>query len=176
VALDVAQEVFARAYQYRRMLAGLDRPAAWVHRVATNEAPSSLRKRRVRSRPHPVQLTALSPEPVTPDDELLAAVRSLAPAQRAAIVLRYYLDMSVEDAAAALGKRPGTVRALTSQALAPTRWMRPGFESDWPPGRDGSTWTTLRSIRSSGWGGGGQGGRESGWLRAWPPLSWWPRR
>jgi RNA polymerase sigma factor (sigma-70 family) len=125
VALDVAQEAFARAYQHRRMLAGLDRPAAWVHRVATNEAPSSLRKRRVRSRPHPVQLTALSPEPVTPDDDLLAAVRSLAPAQRAAIVLRYYLDMSVEDAAAALGKRPGTVRALTSQALARLRERLP---------------------------------------------------
>jgi DNA-directed RNA polymerase specialized sigma24 family protein len=36
-------------------------------------------------------------------------------------VLRFYLDRPVDDVAAALGKRPGTVRALTSQALARLR-------------------------------------------------------
>ena len=50
-----------------------------------------------------------------------AALASLAPAQRAAVVLRFYLDMSIEDTAKALRKRPGTVRALTAQGIARLR-------------------------------------------------------
>ena len=37
------------------------------------------------------------------------------------IVLRFYLDLSVNDAADMLGKRPGTVRALTAQGIARLR-------------------------------------------------------
>jgi DNA-directed RNA polymerase specialized sigma24 family protein len=45
----------------------------------------------------------------------------LTSAQRAAIVLRFYLDLSIEDTATALHKRPGTVRALTAQGIARLR-------------------------------------------------------
>jgi len=37
------------------------------------------------------------------------------------VVLRFYADQSVEEVASGLGKRPGTVRALTSQAMATLR-------------------------------------------------------
>ncbi|MEX2459443.1 MAG: hypothetical protein WD770_10720 [Actinomycetota bacterium] len=35
--------------------------------------------------------------------------------------MRYYADLSVEDTASALRKRPGTVRALTSQGFTRLR-------------------------------------------------------
>ena len=37
------------------------------------------------------------------------------------IVLRFYLDQSVETTSELLGKRPGTIRALTSQGIARLR-------------------------------------------------------
>ncbi len=53
---------------------------------------------------------------------LRAAVAALAPRQRAMIVLRYYADCSLDEIAAAMGCRPGTVRAtLPSGAQAPPR-------------------------------------------------------
>jgi RNA polymerase sigma-70 factor (ECF subfamily) len=111
-ARDVAQEAFARAYQHWSRVARLDRPESWVHRVATNLAISSARRRRPRLPP-----PALIEPPEPYDDRLAALVKALTPAQRAVIALRFYLDWSVEDVARALGKRPGTVTALTHQAL-----------------------------------------------------------
>jgi RNA polymerase sigma-70 factor (ECF subfamily) len=111
---EVAQEAFARAYQHWNMVSRLERPGGWVRRVAVHIAISRLRRARRRivpSRP----LTAEPPE--APDDELLRALRKLTPAQRAVVVLRFYADLSVEEAARTLRKRPGTVRALTHQAM-----------------------------------------------------------
>ncbi|MEA2522540.1 MAG: hypothetical protein QOI81_2186, partial [Actinomycetota bacterium] len=73
-----------------------------------------------------------SPMPVDP--ALAAVLATLAPAQRTAIVLRFYLDMSVEATSTALRKRPGTVRALTPQGIARLRealgetWQEVGDE------------------------------------------------
>jgi RNA polymerase sigma factor (sigma-70 family) len=110
---DIAQEAMARAYQHWRKVSAMDRPDAWVHKVATNLALTRLRRRPIRHLPPEPVLT----EPDTRDDDLLHAVRSLSPAQRSVIALRFYLDWSIEDVAEALGKRPGTVRALTHQGM-----------------------------------------------------------
>ncbi|MCS7477232.1 SigE family RNA polymerase sigma factor [Umezawaea endophytica] len=48
---------------------------------------------------------------------LREAVEGLAPRQRATIVMRYYLDMSVEQTAAALDVTAGTVKSQTSRGL-----------------------------------------------------------
>src|SRR5712691_8521349 len=121
-ALDVAQEAFAKAYERWRSVSGYDVPVAWVQRVAINLAISWRRRQRVRAlalRTRRREDDSVQPE--IPDAELLSALRRLTPAQRAVIVLRYYADRSIEDVAHDLGKRPGTVRALTSQALARLR-------------------------------------------------------
>jgi RNA polymerase sigma-70 factor (sigma-E family) len=47
-----------------------------------------------------------------------AALRKLPRRQREAVVLRYYLDLSVEETAQAMGVSPGTVKSATSRALA----------------------------------------------------------
>jgi RNA polymerase sigma-70 factor, ECF subfamily len=112
-AKDCAQEAFIRALQRWPKVRGLDRPESWVHRVATNLAISSARRRRLGSRA-PID-TMAPPEP--PDEELRRALLTLTPDQRAVVALRFLLDWSVEDVASALGKAPGTVRAITHQSM-----------------------------------------------------------
>lgn len=56
---------------------------------------------------------------LTDDSRLmLAAIRRLPGRQREAIVLRFYLDMSEEEAANAMGVTRGTVKSTTSRAVA----------------------------------------------------------
>ncbi len=121
-ALDVAQEAFARAYQRWRHVSKMNSAGGWVTRVAANLAISWRRRQRLGRRevgdPGAV-LAALDPEPV--GDDVMAALATLTPAQRAVVVLRFFADQSVEQTATALGKRPGTVRALTSQAMSRLR-------------------------------------------------------
>jgi len=50
-------------------------------------------------------------------DELLDALATLPYRQRAALVLRFYDDLSEADAAAMLGCRPGTVGSLVHRGL-----------------------------------------------------------
>ena len=48
---------------------------------------------------------------------MLAAIRKLPDRQREAIVLRFYLDMSEEEAANAMGVSRGTIKSTTSRAV-----------------------------------------------------------
>lgn len=119
-AQEVAQETFVRAFSHWRKVSGLASPEAWSHRVAANLAISTARRARVRrafvpDRPQVVD----GPEPL--DAELMDALRELSPAQRAVVVLRFVEDFSVEQVATRLDKAPGTVRALTAQAMARLR-------------------------------------------------------
>jgi len=50
--------------------------------------------------------------------EVLAALRRLPRRQREAVVLRYYLDMTEEQAATAMGVARGTVKSATSRGLS----------------------------------------------------------
>ena len=50
--------------------------------------------------------------------EVLAAIRRLPARQREAVVLRYYLDMTEDQAAQAMGISRGTVKSATSRGLA----------------------------------------------------------
>jgi RNA polymerase sigma-70 factor (sigma-E family) len=117
-ARDIAQEALARAFERWESVSEMENPEGWMHRVAVNLAISRWRRLRARRprgpAPEELELDAL-------DLDLLRAVRSLPPAQRAVVALRFYADQSVDAVARALGKRPGTVRALTSQALARLR-------------------------------------------------------
>jgi RNA polymerase sigma-70 factor (ECF subfamily) len=55
--------------------------------------------------------------------EILNALSQLSPRQRAAIVQRYYLDMSEREMALSLGAAPGTVKWLLNAARARLRGM-----------------------------------------------------
>jgi RNA polymerase sigma factor (sigma-70 family) len=100
----------------------MDSPEAWAFRVAFNLAASRFRRgaaeRRARARLGP-------PDDHATDHADAVAVRQAVAAlprrQRAALVLRYFADLPVDRTAEVLGCAPGTVKSLTSQAIASLR-------------------------------------------------------
>ena len=131
-AEDAAQEAFVKAYRalYRFRLGSDLRP--WLLRIVANEA-----RNRVRSsgRRHQLELrlaegfrpgdAAPSPEAVAiAADErrrLLAMVNALGEEDRLVIASRYFLQLSGEETAVALGIPEGTVKSRLSRALARLR-------------------------------------------------------
>lgn len=123
-AEDVTQAAFAKAYaSWGRVIRSGD-PEAYMRRIVINENHRRFRKHRVTE-----DLPGVLPETVAADaagewDEraaVLAALRSLGPRQRAVVVLRYWMDLSEAETAAALGCSVGTVKSQASRALAALR-------------------------------------------------------
>ena len=121
LAEDLAQEALARACRDWPKVSRSVSPDAWVFRTAFNLSTSWFRRVRTARRSEPM-LRAVGTES-DPSDRLAIrqAVASLPPRQRAAIVLRYLVDLSIADTAEVMRCAEGTVRALTSQALASLR-------------------------------------------------------
>lgn len=112
---EAADEAMARAYERWDRVAGYDNPGGWTYRVGLNWARSVHRRLRralpVPARPERVELHI-------PDPDVHAAIADLAVDQRAVVVCRLLLDWSVDDTAAALKIRPGTVKSRLHRALA----------------------------------------------------------
>jgi RNA polymerase sigma-70 factor (sigma-E family) len=124
VAEDLAQETLVRLHQHWPRVREMAAPRAWLSRVGLNLARSWWRRHYAEQRAHRRVMSRASdysePEPA---DVLTvrAAVSTLPPRQRAALVMRYYAGLSVEDTAEALGCAAGTVKALTHRAIATLR-------------------------------------------------------
>jgi RNA polymerase sigma factor (sigma-70 family) len=119
-AEELAQDAFVAALAKWRKGSVEEYAEAWLHGVVRRRSISLLRRR--REQPRASAPDGVVQEPTEPlEAVLIQAIASLPVAQRRAVILRYYLDYSVEDAARVLGKRPGTVRALTSQGVARLR-------------------------------------------------------
>ena len=118
LAADVTAEAFAKVYP--RWRAGrVEDLRGYLYRAVVNEALSTSRRRRRR---HVVSTTGPVPDfadEVVQRDRLAAALSSLGRPQRAVLVLRFYLDLSEVDAAAALGWPIGTVKSTTARG----RWV-----------------------------------------------------
>jgi RNA polymerase sigma-70 factor (ECF subfamily) len=126
-AEELAQETLARVWLRWSRVRELDEPlaTAWTYRVAINLANSWLR-RRVAERRARARLAGrgagahLDPDPADAV-AVRQAVAALPRRQRTALVLRYYADLPVAEVAALMGCAPGTVKSLTSKALAAVR-------------------------------------------------------
>jgi len=120
-AEELAQDAFVATLARWRAGEVEDYAVAWVHRVVRNRSISLLRRRQAHERARSIPAESASNEIEIPDPFLMKAIRALPPAQRTALILRYYLDYSVSEAAHILGKRQGTIRALTAQATSRLR-------------------------------------------------------
>jgi RNA polymerase sigma-70 factor (ECF subfamily) len=126
LARDAVQEALVRAWRDLPGLRDPDRFDAWLHRLTVHACIDLARHR--RRRVLEVELTALH-EPASADasagladrDLLDGALRRLEPEQRAIVVLRYYLELSLQETAAVLGVPTGTVKSRLHRALAAMR-------------------------------------------------------
>jgi RNA polymerase sigma-70 factor (sigma-E family) len=136
LAEEVAQEALARACRDWSRVASMRSPGAWTHRVAINLVNSWFRRRaaerRARAR-HGVPPEAAHEVDRADIVAIRHAVAALPPRQRAAVVLRYYADLPVAEAAAVLGCAEGTVKALTHRGLTA---LRRAFAEDTEEVRD----------------------------------------
>ena len=126
-AQDLVQTALIKIYSAWPRRHDWDNRDAYARRVLVNTALSARRRRWAGER-----ATADLPEPrpagrpdeiaaVAERDGLRRALLRLPLRQRTAVVLRHYLDLSEADTASALGCRVGTVKSLTSRALAALR-------------------------------------------------------
>lgn len=116
--LDLAQEAtdeaMVRAYVRWEKIRSYENPGGWVYRVGLNWARSA---RRRLSRALPFHERRVVDPPVT-DPAHHAALRDLDISLRAVVVCRLLLDWSVDETAAALRIKPGTVKSRLHRALA----------------------------------------------------------
>jgi len=125
-AEDLAQDAFVRVAGRFRHLRDPDAFEGYLRRTIVNLFTSQLRRRRVE-RAY-LAREARRPEPVSADEpdvetreELWAAVHRLPERQRAAVVLRYYEDLSERDVAAALGCSPAAAKSLVARGMETLR-------------------------------------------------------
>lgn len=131
-AEDLVQDAFVRVAGRFRHLRVPDSFDAYLRRTIVNQFTSQLRRRKLE-RAHAARERGL--EPVTPPDdpalrdELWCALATLPDRQRAAVVLRYYEDLSERETAQILGVSTGAVNQLVVRAMASLRGHMKGDEA-----------------------------------------------
>ncbi|MGA3096858.1 MAG: sigma-70 family RNA polymerase sigma factor [Bryobacteraceae bacterium] len=125
-ALDLAQDVFLKAYQNLRKLEDPGRFGPWLYRIAHNEAYSMFRRRRPET-----DVDELEPEgvgggitvggssvfPIELSLAVSAALTRLSPEQREAVVLKVYQGFKFDEMAEILSCPVSTVKSRLYTAL-----------------------------------------------------------
>lgn len=118
-AEDIVQDAFSDVY---RNLGRLASPVAYLRRAVISRSVSTLRRRQVELRFLARQQPAEATGPLGPEAAAVrAALSRLRPRQRAAVFLRYYLDLPEAEIATALGCRVGTVKSLLHRSFETLR-------------------------------------------------------
>jgi RNA polymerase sigma-70 factor (sigma-E family) len=132
-AEDVVAEAFTKIYP--RWQAGEIRDlGAYVRRAVVNEANSKLRRRyrdrdRARHRAGDARGVRRVDDEAADRDQVWQALRRLPEGQRAAVVLRYYEDLSEAQAAEVLDVSVGTVKSQVARGLSRLEdLLQPGGE------------------------------------------------
>jgi len=115
-AEDVVQDVFIEWYRRRDQV---HHPVAYLRRAVAARCISWARRRSLELRHAAGHAEPLMGNTTDADAPVVRqALARLKPRQRAAVFLRYYLDLPEAEIAAALGCRPGTVKSLLHRSLA----------------------------------------------------------
>ena len=130
-AEDAVQETLVRAWREAPSLRDPERWDAWLRRLLVNACADVGRRRQrwamaIRELPVATSVTDSSAD-VVDRDQLERGFRRLKPDQRAAVVLRFYLDLSMPEVADALGVPLGTAKSRLFYATAA---LRAALEAD----------------------------------------------
>lgn len=138
-AEDVVQESWLRWNRSRR--GDIDRPRAFLVRIATNLAVDELRTEQRRREDY---VGVWLPEPLVSDPDpseslveaeditfgMLVVLETLSPLERAAFVLREAFRFDYDEIARIFDRSPATVRKLAQRAREHVRSRRPRFTAD----------------------------------------------
>lgn len=125
-AADCTQEAMVRAWRRWQRVAEMGNRSGWVYRTAMNLARSRFRK--LRREVLGVFGDRRQPPPSPPDPALAEALSGLPEEQRRVVVLRFYLDWSLERTAETLEVAVGTVKSRQHRALARLRDVLEGTD------------------------------------------------
>jgi RNA polymerase sigma-70 factor (ECF subfamily) len=117
ISSDAVAEAFA---QVLHRGAAVRDPAAWTWRTAFRISAGALK---ARGSADPEPNTAVEHVDQYGDPDLIAALRQLPEAQRAAVILFYYADLPIRDIAARLGSNSLAVRANLSRGRGRLRQL-----------------------------------------------------
>lgn len=128
-AEDVVQEASVKAWRRLGNLRPGTEPRPWFLAIVANQCRTAMRGRwwsvlRLEAAPR-----AAGPgfeDRIVRGADLRAALRRLAPDQREALVLRYYLDLQLAEVAAIAGVPVGTIKSRVNRGLAA---LKPHFET-----------------------------------------------
>ena len=131
LAQDIAHDAFLRSVGRFRHLRQPEAFEAYLRRAVVNACTSHFRRRKVETAYLRGEARgAASAE--GPDhgrrDELRVALSALPARQRAAVVLRYYADLSEHQAGEALGCSEAAVRSMVARAMETLRERIPRSE------------------------------------------------
>jgi RNA polymerase sigma factor (sigma-70 family) len=114
-AEEVVQEAFAAALP---LWDELDRPGAYLRRSVVNGSINVTRRRDRGEAPLSDGMDVAIADAGLADESLRAALDDLPTPQRAVVVLRFYLDLSLADIAATVDRPLNTVKSDLRRALA----------------------------------------------------------
>ena len=124
LAEDLAQETLVKALRDWRVIHRHPNPGAWLHKVAFNVANSYFRRKRAERRAY-ARLGDEKSDSFENDHAADVVVRkvvaSLPRRQRTALILRYFIDLPIDEVANLMNCAPGTVKALTNRAIVKLR-------------------------------------------------------
>ena len=121
-AEDLVHDAFVKVIGRFGDIRDPDAFGAYLKRTVVNLANSYFRRRRLEREHLETEGRAFREEPVGERDpvereQLWEALKTLSPRQRAAIVLRFYEDLSEQQTAYVLGVPVGTVKSMVSRGL-----------------------------------------------------------
>jgi RNA polymerase sigma-70 factor (sigma-E family) len=124
-AEELVQDTLVRLYPKWHRVEAADIPLAYVRRALMNGYVNQTRRASRREFAYedvPDRVDEYDAVNQLADrDEIWAGLRDLPDRQRAALVLRFFEDLTDAESADALGCRVGTVRSLVSRGLAALR-------------------------------------------------------
>jgi RNA polymerase sigma-70 factor (sigma-E family) len=120
---DLVSITVTKLFRHWRKVRSADNRDAYAQRVLSRTWLDESRRasRREWSQPEPVEAGWTVPDRITDRESLTRLLKALGPRQRAVVVLRFYLDYSVEDTAEILGISSGTVKSQSARGLETLR-------------------------------------------------------